>query len=906
MSDTSLRFNFLEGRNTVIPAAGKTAAAVAAMDRAVAASGGRSAAASRARTQELFRIDNALRNSARRMASHALLIGGALAAVAGHAVALTGSLWPLVGALGAIPAVSVGAVAGLAALITGFVGLGAAMRKTGGGAGVSAEQIISAERRIERAHRGLRDAQNDLNDAFEEASDRLRDIQTSYAGAQLDVEGAALAVRDAELALREARSSGDRQERARAELALRQARLGQVEAANRLSDVEQEYLERMAAGVDGSEEVRTATERQADALYELAEAQRALDAAMRGSGGGGNDAYAKLSQSGKDLVDTLRSLGPEWRKVQQATQQALFAGVAGDVRLLSERYLPVMRANLPAIAQGWNNMFRGISATASQQGFVRDMDMSLARMAVLWQRIGSAFGPFVSGFRHWVAVGSEFLPRLGSWTERIAMRFDLWSLRVRQTGEAFRWIENALVVGSKWNELIKSWGRSIFEVFRLGQDKRLLDNLIAGSQAFERWLSTAQGQERIAQMWARMRDVGSALWRVITQIASILAQMDVAPLALMFNILADALGIVAANMSWLNIVLGPLVVALVSLKVAGLAGALALKALTAASRLFGTQLARETAVTQVNTFAKNQNAAASRGLAGAFSRIENALGPLALAFIAADAAGTLFLDKWLGIGPMTGRLIGQTDQLNASVRVTAEQYAIASQELQTWTDLLKSQTDPVWGFIEAQEQAAAAQQRVNETAAEYGEGSAQHMQAVRDLQRAIMNLNSASAAAAEVDETLLIPQLQQMERQGLLAAGSAQAIADALALAKTRAKELDGTTSNVNVNYRINHDNYYAAYGAHVARQQIANMHSGGIVPGRAGEEVAAVLQRGEMVVPYDQVQKQMAGGGSSGPQRVIVEFDFRGLADSKLAQALKKITRVRGGDTQTAFGTAR
>src|SRR5690606_35600445 len=103
-------------------------------------------------------------------------------------------------------------------------------------------------------------------------------------------------------------SSGDRDERLRADLALRQARLAHVEAINRLSDVEQEYNERLAKGVEGSDEVRDATERHADALYELAEAQKALDEAIRGgAGGGGEDAYAKLSASGKRLVDTLKA-----------------------------------------------------------------------------------------------------------------------------------------------------------------------------------------------------------------------------------------------------------------------------------------------------------------------------------------------------------------------------------------------------------------------------------------------------------------------------------------------------------------------------------------------------------------------------------------------------------------------
>src|SRR5690554_423767 len=99
--------------------------------------------------QEIFKIDNAMRASARRMAARAILFGAAIAAVAGHVVALTAAIWPLVGALGALPAVFTGGVVGITALALGFSGLGAAMRKTSGGAGSAADRIAAAQRRIE-------------------------------------------------------------------------------------------------------------------------------------------------------------------------------------------------------------------------------------------------------------------------------------------------------------------------------------------------------------------------------------------------------------------------------------------------------------------------------------------------------------------------------------------------------------------------------------------------------------------------------------------------------------------------------------------------------------------------------------------------------------------------------------
>lgn len=522
--------------------------------------------------KELFKIDDAMARVARRMASRVVLIGVAIAGAAGQAVALTDALWPMIGALGAIPAVATAGIFGIAALVVGFKGLGAAMKKTGGGAGNAAQQIANAEHRVEQAHRSLRDATEALNDAQEEAADHVRDMAVAYARSQLDQKEAALAVKDAEKALRDARMSGNRDDIKRAELALESARLSQIETTNQATDTAQEYGK---AQTDAANTVRNAQERQADAAYELAEAQRAL--AEAGKGGGGSDAYAKLSASAKALVDTLHSLGPAWKGVQQATQERLFSGVAGDLQALSGRYLPVMLTQLPAIAQGWNNMFRSMMAAAGAKSFVADIDASLGKMAVMWQRIGDAFGPFLHGFKDWVVIGSDFLPRLGSWVERMATRWRNWSADVRETGRGMRWIENALKAGHQFNELIGAWSKNIGRIFALGADGTLMDRLIGDSRKFGEWLHTAEGTERVTQMWARLREVGSAMWGVIKNLTSVLAQLDVSGVTIALQTFSTILAAVGHSLVVLNPLFKVLIPVMVGFKVAAIAAGVATK-----------------------------------------------------------------------------------------------------------------------------------------------------------------------------------------------------------------------------------------------------------------------------------------------------------------------------------------
>jgi len=502
LSDTSLRFDFLKGRDTASPHMRRVADAAVAMNR---------------------KINLAALLS---VAATTTMVAG-FAALGAQGVALVSALAPLIGVLGLVPGLAVGAAGGIAALIIATRGLGAAMKQTGAGSGASAQAIAAAERRVENAQRSAAQAQRDLNDARLTAAERLASITRELNRAHLDERGAVLAVADAQRALRDARQSGDRS-------AIQHARLGYDEAVQsleevraRLADVTAEEGKRRKAGVEGSDEVQAALQRQADAVRELADAQ----AALKNAGGAGGvdkaaEAYARLSIAGQQLVDVLRGLGPHWRTVQRDVQQATFAGVGQDIRALAAVWLPMLRARLPQIGAGWNLAFRGSAQLATSTGFVRDMNVSLGNMAGFWQRVGRSFAPFESGFRHWTVVGSTFLPGIGDWVLRIGQRFDRWSQAARASGRAHAWIQNALVVLDQTWDVVKHLSSAIAGVFRAGSGgPDWMPGLVAGTKALSDWVNSPAGQGKLGDVFSRLRSVGSELWAVLTHLGPALLDL---------------------------------------------------------------------------------------------------------------------------------------------------------------------------------------------------------------------------------------------------------------------------------------------------------------------------------------------------------------------------------------------
>lgn len=528
MSDTSLLFNFLRGRDTASPHMKRVADNANGMSSAIRLSSVLSVAATTA------------------------MVAG-FAALGAQAVALVAALGPLLGLLAYLPALGAAAVGGLAPLIIAFSGIGAALKKSASGGGGSADAIVQAEHRLAQAQKASVQAQIDLNAARETALHKLRDIAAELNRSRLDEAEAALSVADAQRELAAARRSGDPVAIQHAQLALASAQQSQVEVTNRASDTQEEYNRRQKQGVEGSDEVKTALQRQADAQWNLVEAQKALAKAQ--SGGGGVDkaaeAYAKLSRAGQQLVDVLRSLGPQWHTVQKSIQQSVFAGVAGDLARVAAVYLPLLQTRLSQVGQGWNNAFRGTAQLVASRGFVTDMNAILGNVAVLWQRVGSSFAPFTDAFRQFAAVGSTFLPSLGSWVLQIGQRFDRWATAARTTGRAHDWIQNALtVLGQTW-AVIKNLGSAIIGVFRAGSGgPNWMPGLVAGTAALAAWVNSPAGQGKLAAVFTTLRDIGSKMWAVLVHIGPTLLDLfdNTGPLVDTFNVFGVVVGFAADHL----------------------------------------------------------------------------------------------------------------------------------------------------------------------------------------------------------------------------------------------------------------------------------------------------------------------------------------------------------------------
>ncbi|MEV6798545.1 hypothetical protein AB0M91_09375 [Micromonospora rifamycinica] len=449
----------------------------------------------------------------------AVALGGGIAYVTAQAIALTSAILPAIGAILGLPAAAVTAAAGLGVLAIATRGLGAALGEStgggggGGGARAAAAAYEAAQKRIAAAQRDVTRATRDLVAARKEEQQRLQDLALDVTGAALAEERAAASAEETAAALETAKKSNDPKAIQAADLAHRESLHTLAEAKARHAELAAEQAHAAKVGVEGSEAVKAALERQSDAQAELADAQKPVastGAQAAGAASAAAQAYAKLAPSAQAVVRTLRSLAPAWNATTRSIQQRVWANVAGDVRGLADRYLPILENRLGQVGDAWNRAIRSSARLATSKPFVRDVDTMLGNAAKTSDRLARAVAPIISGLRNIGVVGSAVLPGLAGEALSLAQRFEAWTTRARESGQLARWLSTGLATLRQLGAIALNVGGIITAIFRAGGAEAggdMLSGLEAGTARLRAFLNSADGQERISTVLTAVRGV---------------------------------------------------------------------------------------------------------------------------------------------------------------------------------------------------------------------------------------------------------------------------------------------------------------------------------------------------------------------------------------------------------------
>ncbi|MEV5131661.1 hypothetical protein AB0K87_14435 [Streptomyces sp. NPDC053705] len=211
----------------------------------------------------------------------------------------------------------------------------------------AARQVRDAERALADAQVASKRAQDELTDARKSAADQLQALNDRLAGSVLDERAAVLRVREAQDELTKARAAGSKATQLdidRAQLAYDQAVAGLDAQRKENKRLAAETKAANKAGVEGSETVRTAHDRVAEAQQQVADRATAVKDAQA------NAARVQV-QNAQDIAQAQERIGEATRNVAVAQQSAADAVASAQRQITSAQMSAAGGADQAAAAQ---------------------------------------------------------------------------------------------------------------------------------------------------------------------------------------------------------------------------------------------------------------------------------------------------------------------------------------------------------------------------------------------------------------------------------------------------------------------------------------------------------------------------------------------------------------------------
>jgi hypothetical protein len=468
-----------------------------------------------------------------------LLVGALLAVGAAVATAVVGmfALAPAISLVGGLAAGAIGILFGLgSAIATLGVGLGGVSdawsaygKSAGGGGGASkaaGEQAYQAARRIEqaedavtRAKRAAVKASQDVTRAREEERERIEDLTLALRGQQYAQQDAADELKAAEDKLAREKVYGNSHSVSAAQAEVDRAKYRYDYETERLKDLEADKAKADKNGVEGSDQVKSALERErdaaeavTDAMESLADAKRKVETASGGAGGGIDqfaEAMSKLSPNAQSFVRTLIRLKEGFADVKRQVQDRLFDGLDKSLERLATNWGPKLVPILGGMADALNRVAKTIAEAFGDEDFINNVQKASKAFEGFLDYLGDAAADIIDAFGRIAGASGPILETLGWIIADIADSFADWIEQADKTGD----LESFMETAARYLREIYDIGKLAFEI--MGEIIEILfpasdsasTGLLAGVKAtledVKEWLGDPKNKQSIRDFFAK-------------------------------------------------------------------------------------------------------------------------------------------------------------------------------------------------------------------------------------------------------------------------------------------------------------------------------------------------------------------------------------------------------------------
>lgn len=241
------------------------------------------------------------------------------------------------------------------------------------------------------------------------------------------------------------------------------------------------------------------------------------------------EALEKLSPAARTSAQAVKGLSPAWKAMQQSVQESFFTGLSTKITDVGTKAIPILGKGFNTVAVSANRAAGGVldmlKQTASMDTLSTIVDNSAAAFAGV---LGTA-RPLIQALMDIGAVGSKVFAELTVGLGASAQGFADFIREARVSGDLEEWIRGGVDAMGDLFAIIGNVGSVIGSVFRAANmdGGGLLDTVRELTAGWAQWAASAEGQERLGEIFGALNTILQTTSGVISTVAPIVADLIV-------------------------------------------------------------------------------------------------------------------------------------------------------------------------------------------------------------------------------------------------------------------------------------------------------------------------------------------------------------------------------------------
>ncbi|WP_240761030.1 hypothetical protein [Mycolicibacterium sp. CR10] len=176
-----------------------------------------------------------------------------------------------------------------------------------------------------------------------------------------------------------------------------------------------------------------------------------------------------LAPSAQQFVLSIKQAMPALTELQNATQNALFAGIGPQLTQSINTLLPTIQRATTGIATGLNSALSGVMTQLTSPEGLAALDSIATNLSQTFQNLAPAFAPVTQAILDLVNVGSDFLPQLAQGASQAAQAFSSFIQEASRSGQLQEWLSTGLDILGQMGPLALNVAKAFLALAPVGE-----------------------------------------------------------------------------------------------------------------------------------------------------------------------------------------------------------------------------------------------------------------------------------------------------------------------------------------------------------------------------------------------------------------------------------------------------